>query len=465
MSRDRDGKPRVFIDSRVALIKGDPAFFIGVCHDFVFLLKSDHKTERRGKMVKHVQGILILVVCVSFAGVAFAKKPVGESPLVVLGKIVYEDPGFSAEGNQSCQTCHDIKARFSDPVGRISPMYRPVSEGSIQGRFGGRNAPPAAYAAYSPAFNYDPIEGLFVGGLFWDGRATGISVTDTGLIGDGGPTYDPLADQAKGPFGNPVEMALEDPAEEVVARVKGMYSKEYYMAFPTPHDGLEDTGVAYNNIALAISAYEKSDELNQFESKFDRFHKEQEGNVEFTELPESFVSEVYTLEEAEGLALFNGKGQCALCHPTADFDTKTASVFTDFSFDNLGIPVNEVIAGLAGAQSTDYGLGARKAEMEAAYFNAMGENMPADMVALQNGKFKVSSLRNIAKTAPYGHNGFFPTLYDIVHFYNTRDILSWPKPEIQETVNQDELGDLGLTFEEEQKLVVFLETLTDEERM
>ncbi len=99
------------------------------------------------------------------------------------------------------------------------------------------------------------------------------------------------------------------------------------------------------------------------------------------------------------------------------------------------------------------------------------------VVAGEEGKFKVSSLRNIARTAPYGHNGFFPTLYDIVHFYNTRDCRDegvpssnvpdaychiaeqWASAEVPLTVNNSELGALGLTFEEEQKIVVFLETL------
>ena len=96
-----------------------------------------------------------------------------------------------------------------------------------------------------------------------------------------------------------------------------------------------------------------------------------------------------------------------------------------------------------------------------------GASEPKVAVALDEmGKFKVSSLRNIAKTAPYGHNGFFPTLYDIVHFYNTRDAAGfekfWPRPEVARNMNSQELGDLGLTFAEEQKIVVFMETLTDE---
>lgn len=205
-------------------------------------------------MKKKLQGLLVFAIGMTFTGLAFAAKPIDKDPLVVLGKLVFEDTAFSANGNQSCQSCHHPKARFSDPENRISPMYRPVSEGSHDGLFGGRNAPPAAYAAYSPIFQYDYIEGLFIGGLFWDGRATGISVSDTGGLG-AGPTGDPLADQAKGPFGNPVEMALVNPVSEVVNIVMGKYQDEYDAAFPdTP---LENMDLAYNNIALAISAFEK----------------------------------------------------------------------------------------------------------------------------------------------------------------------------------------------------------------
>jgi len=73
----------------------------------------------------------------------------------------------------------------------------------------------------------------------------------------------------------------------------------------------------------------------------------------------------------------------------------------------------------------------------------------------------VQSLRNIAVTDPYMHNGVFKTLHEVVDFYNTRDVKSWPAPEVADNVNQDELGDLGLTDEEVNDLVAFLETLTD----
>jgi cytochrome c peroxidase len=128
-------------------------------------------------------------------------------------------------------------------------------------------------------------------------------------------------------------------------------------------------------------------------------------------------------------------------------------MLTDFTYDNLGIPVNHRIAELAGLQQTDLGLGAQDVQLEMACETCD----PAE----EQGKFRVSTLRNLARTAPYGHNGFFATIYDIVHFYNTRDVEDWPVPEVFATVNKDELGNLGLTLAQEQKLVLFLETLDD----
>ena len=117
-------------------------------------------------------------------------------------------------------------------------------------------------------------------------------------------------------------------------------------------------------------------------------------------------------------------------------------VFTDFTYDNIGVPRNTSIPG---NPTPDIGLGATTSN------------------AVDNGKHKVMSLRNIAVTAPYAHNGFFATLEEVVHFYNTRDVLSegWAAPEIKENVNVDELGNLGLTADEEADLVAFMKTLTD----
>lgn len=163
----------------------------------------------------------------------------------------------------------------------------------------------------------------------------------------------------------------------------------------------------------------------------------------------------------------SGGGGCFLCHPVpGNSSDKASSVFTDFSYDNLGIPANPLVNELAGFQPLDLGLGSQAAILKKSYRKATGRKLPPGVLLEQEGKFKVSTLRKIAKTAPYGHNGFFPTLYDIVHFYNTRDAQEfagfWPAPEVSATVNDAELGDLNLTFAEEQKIVVFLETLTDQ---
>jgi len=88
---------------------------------------------------------------------------------------------------------------------------------------------------------------------------------------------------------------------------------------------------------------------------------------------------------------------------------------------------------------------------------------PEAVAKLSDGAFKVPTLRNVGKTAPYGHNGVFRTLAAIVHFYDTRDVAGagWAPPEVPQNVNVDELGDLGLTAAEESDIVAFLRTLDD----
>lgn len=328
------------------------------------------------------------------------------TPEEMLGKHLYFDENLSNPPGQSCASCHHPAAGFADPDGAI-----PVSEGVIPGRFGGRNSPSAAYAAYSPAFYFNAEEGLWMGGQFWDGRAA------------------TLEDQAKGPFLNPVEM--NNTKEGVIQAVRdSKYAKLFRGVYgPT---SLNDVDTAYDLVAQAIAAFERTNVLNKFTSKYDYYLQ---GKVKLTK------------QELRGLQLFEdpGKGNCAACHPTTSPDGVTQSLLTDFSYDNLGVPKNPEIEELTGGPVlVDLGLGATVGNPD------------------ENGKFKVSSLRNVAKTAPYAHNGYFKTLKDIVHFYNTRDVdPSWPAPEVAETVNHDELGNLGLTSREEDDIVAFLMTLSD----
>jgi len=135
--------------------------------------------------------------------------------------------------------------------------------------------------------------------------------------------------------------------------------------------------------------------------------------------------------------------------------------------DNLGVPKNPLNPfydappkwNRAGKNWIDPGLGG--------FLAAAGYPYETEW-----GKHKVPTLRNVDKrplsdpafVKAFGHNGYFKSLKEIVHFYNTRDVPLefWPAPEVEENINTDELGDLGLTDEEEDAIVAFLQTLSDE---
>ncbi|MBL7113560.1 MAG: c-type cytochrome, partial [Bacteroidales bacterium] len=203
-------------------------------------------------------------------------------------------------------------------------------------------------------------------------------------------------------------------------------------------DALDDESTAFAYMADAIAAYERTAEFRPFDSKYDHFLR---GEADLSE------------KEIRGMGLFvsKNKGNCAACHPSTPSLDGTPPLFTDFTYDNLGVPKNPenpfylLPADLNpdGFDFIDLGLG-------------ITVNDPAE-----NGKFRVPTLRNIAITPPYLHNGVFKSLFEVVAFYNTRDIAPWPPPEVAENVNDEELGDLGLTNQEMEDIVAFLLTLTD----
>jgi len=347
----------------------------------------------------------IVAVCFIIVGVKPASAN-GIAPLLEqqLGRLLYFDKSLSNPVGQACASCHLPTTGFADPDQDL-----PVSEGVIPGRFGTRNAPSVTYAAYSPTFYLDKDSGNYTGGQFWDGRAA------------------TLEDQAKAPFLNPVEM--NNTKEGVVKAVRnGPYAALFKLVYG--FNSLKDVESAYNLVAKAIAAFESIRLVSPFTSKYDYYLK---GMAKLTP------------SEKRGLALFNGKGNCFACHPSTSADKKTPPLFTDFTYDNLGVPPNPDYPyySMKPSPYPDLGLGKIVNDPE------------------QNGKFKVMTLRNIAKTAPYSHNGYFKTLKEIVHFYNTRDTEVWPAPDVPETVNRTELGHLGLTDREEDDIVAFLETLTD----
>jgi cytochrome c peroxidase len=412
---------------------------------------------------------LVVVATLSMSSVALSSlAPVSLSDRLTLrerlGKHLFFDASLSAARNQSCATCHAPEAGW---VGGTETFNKSggVYEGSIGGRFGSRKPPSAAYATFAPAFTRLPAHhggghhgamghpmarrhhDAFVGGNFWDGRATGEKLGS------------PAADQAMGPFLNPVEQALPD----VKTLVDRVCAAEYAPLFREVwgSGACSDVDQAYGYIALAIAAYEGSSEVNQFSSKYDAFLA---GRAQLTP------------QEARGLQMFGGKAGCASCHPHRP-SRGTPPLFTDFTFDNLGLPVNPAnpfyrtaTFNPKGSQWRDEGLGGFLAT----------SNEYAEDAAAHLGKHRVPTLRNVdlrphpTFVKAYGHNGYFKSLEDIVHFYNTRDVLPvcgavperpgvdcWPPPEIGTNINRVELGRLRLTPEEEAAVVAFLRTLSD----
>ena len=138
---------------------------------------------------------VLAAACVDEAPVA-PEVPAPQFALVgadAVGEAIFKDTDLSINRNQSCASCHDEQWGGTGPLSGINAAGA-VYEGSIAGRFGNRKPPSSAYATISPVFHMD--KGLWVGGNFWDGRATGE------VLGN------PAADQAQGPFLNPAEQAL-----------------------------------------------------------------------------------------------------------------------------------------------------------------------------------------------------------------------------------------------------------------
>lgn len=374
---------------------------------------------------------LILVISVVSANT-------GLESIEELGKAIFFDENLSIGGNQSCASCHAPEVGWTGPL-TVTNAHGAVYEGSVPGEFGDRKPPSAAYATLSPVFHMDK-KGLFTGGNFWDGRATGEKLGN------------PAADQAQGPFLNPKEQALASKADVVSKVCNGDYSDLFKEVWG--ESICTNVDAAYDAIGLSIAAYEASSEVNAFTSKYDYAFM---GEAKLTKL------------EKKGYSLFQGKGKCKLCH-TSGKD----ALFTDFTFDNLGIPKNpENPVYDYNPTFIDLGLGGFLASRPE-YNSESADHM---------GMHKVPTLRNVDLrpsadfVKAYGHNGYFKTLEGIVHFYNTRDVLPtcpgdyteaqalaencWPAPEVSENINTAELGDLGLSPDEETAIVTFLKTLSD----
>jgi len=350
-----------------------------------------------------------------------------------LGELIFNDRSLSASGQQACASCH-VEDRVHAPDNGLAAQLGGPN-GDLQGN---RNAPSARYLAFNTAFFFDG-EGTPTGGFFWDGRAAS------------------LMDQAREPFLNPVEMANTSKADVIDKLSRAPYAAQFRLVFGDDIFGRVDE--AYDRMVFAVQRYQLEDvEFRPFSSKYDEFLR---GNVQLT------------AQEQRGLALFNSpaKGNCAACHPSAKSADGSHPLFTDFTYDNLGVPRNPELLQNADPSFFDLGLCARPDGSLAAR---------ADLC----GAFKVPSLRNVAMRGAYFHNGHFKSLKTALTFYVQRDTnpeLWYPRdgngdvvkfndlpPQYRANVNITEApynrqpGDApALSDSEIDDVIVFLNTLTD----
>lgn len=331
---------------------------------------------------------------------ALAGPPSGLTDMERLGRHLYKDKNLSFNGTQSCQVCHHPFGGFADIRNALNPETSVVSLGADGVSLGGRNAPTSAYAGYSPILHQEGDE--WFGGMFWDGRADGSS-----------DLADPLAEQAQGPPLNPGEMAMADKAAVVTAIENSTYANLFIMVFGP--NAFSDVDKAYVDFSIAVAAYERSFEITSFTSKFDN------------------APSHMTAAENRGQALF--ETHCSSCHTNVPEYGAPKPLFTSYGYANIGLPANPLVI----LTEPDIGLGGVTKDTN------------------QDGKFKIPTLRNVALSPPYSHNGLFATLTEMVSFINDSSGFT---PEIDRNIDET-VGNMGLTDANVNDIVAFLNTLTD----
>lgn len=305
---------------------------------------------------------LLLGVAVSVqAGIGGALTP------ATLGRAIFFDPSLSASGQMSCASCH------SPAHAHAQPNALAVQSGGAGLDLPGFRSVPSLRYLNSGAFFFDK-DGTPTGGFNRDGRAAS------------------LLEQAERPFLAAHELANGDAAGVATKLQAATYADDFRRLFGV--DAFDDAEGALLRARFALAAYEQSaPELHPFDSKYDQFLK---GRVRLAPA------------ELRGLALFNrkDKGNCAACHTSTRGRDGAPPLFTDFSYDNLGVPRNAEIPANAEPDYFDLGLCER-----------------SDLAARRElcGAFKVPTLRNVATRQVFFHNGLFKTLRDAVRFYVRRD--------------------------------------------
>lgn len=317
-----------------------------------------------------------LAACSGGGGSSSAPSPTppvveaGLSQAAKLGELIFKDQSLSASGKQSCATCHSPD-KAHGPTNNLSAQLGGAN-GDVQGF---RAAPSLRYLNQNPAFFFAK-DGTPTGGIDRDGRAQS------------------LAEQAERPFLAPHEMANASKQDVIDKLKKAPYVEQFRAQFGAAI--LDNAEQAFSRMTFALQAYQLEDaEFHPFDSKYDQFLA---GKAKLSD------------QELRGLALFNDptKGNCIGCHTSARGADGAPPLFTDFTFDNLGVPRNKKLAATADPAYFDLGLcGPDRTDLTAR----------TDLC----GAFKVPTLRNVATRQTFFHNGAFDNLKDVVAFYVRRD--------------------------------------------
>ncbi len=344
--------------------------------------------------------------------------------LAKLGQALFFDSNLSANRNQSCGSCHHLGRAFTD--GRDNGVAGAVSLGGDGESLGDRNTPGTTYASLIPDFHRND-QGEYVGGYFLDGRAA------------------TMIDQAAEPFVNPLEMALPDSAT-VVDRVREnpVYVDSFRNIFGDAIFTNSDR--AFRAVTESIVAFERTAAFASFDSKYDRYLR---GEYELTEQ-----------EELGRILFFSQLINCSSCHLLDTRENYAGELFSNHRYHNIGIPMNTRVREMNGIGINHRDLG-------------LLQNPQVNDPAMA-GKFKVPSLRNVAVTGPYMHNGIFRELRTAVVFYNRFLLsnpqsqtnpetgMSWGDPEVADTVDFELLrAGQPLAENHVDAIVAFLEALTD----
>ncbi len=413
----------------------------------------------------------------------------------LLGKLMLYDKDLSVYRNEACAFCHMPETGFTGPVSELNRTTG-AYPGSVRTRFSNRKPQSHAYAPLSPVLHYNPGQGDLVGGNFWDMRATGRRLGN------------PAAEQAQGPPTNPVEMGLPDIACAIYRASQRPYRalfeslwgpQAFAIAWPSDveevcnrpgppiagqplpvHLSPMDRGrvsTSFDQMAQSIAGYEASAEVTSFTSKFDAVLANKAK---------------FTPQEQQGYDLFRAQARCNECH--RDGGPGEDPLFTDFTASNIGTPANPrlpyyeenrpdalgYVANPQGSTFVDGGVGTFLSQGHLLSQPSAVDQRWLKLAPDNQARIQVPTLRNVDKrpypafVKAYGHNGYFTSLKQIVHFYNTRDVLPrckphdpgegttcWPAPESTQNMNTSKVGNLGLSDAEEDALVAFMQTLTD----